>query len=178
MSVVNELYPQDTFHATNPFLSAKEVQINQKAVKTRTTPRELMDPNAGEVGAGVIHVIEGVGVEQFTKALTDGVCAAFDLSNAGSNVFQTVLLEYLRAKMTDSRCDSVALLLSQEEPNDKKGETNKARFQDGLKELLSKGLLAQKAPNQYWLNRAVFFDGIGVILIREYRLNSNSLTGN
>ncbi|MFW8584625.1 hypothetical protein ACOJBM_06200 [Rhizobium beringeri] len=67
MSVVNELHPQDTFHATNPFLSAKEVQINQKAVKTRTTPRELMDPNAGEVGAGVIHVIEGVGVEQFTK---------------------------------------------------------------------------------------------------------------
>ena len=179
MSVVNELHPQGTFHATNPFLSgAKEVQVNQKVVKTRTTPRELMDPNAGEVGAGVIHVIESVGVEQFTKALADGVCAAFDLSIAGSNVFQTVLLEYLRAKMTDRHCDSVTLLLSQEQPDDKKGETNTVHFQDGLKELLSKGLLAQKAPDQFWLNQAVFFDGNGVILIREYRLNTNTLVGN
>jgi hypothetical protein len=42
-------------------------------------------------------------------------------------------------------------------------------FHGGLKELLAKGFLAPKAPNQYWVNPALFFKGDRVAFVREYR---------
>ncbi|NTF65996.1 hypothetical protein [Rhizobium rhizogenes] len=171
MSAENQLRPPASPPTSNPFTSgAKEVQIQQKTVKTRTTPRELMDSNAGEVGAGVIHVIEGVDEEHFVEALTDGVRAAFDLGDAGYEVFKVALVEYQQAKISDGRCDSLTLFYSDDQLNGKKTEMNETQFQFGLKELLSKGVLSQKAPDQYWLNQALFFNGSGVILIKEYRL--------
>ncbi|SCB52304.1 hypothetical protein [Rhizobium lusitanum] len=171
MSADNQLRPPASPPTGNPFTSgAKEVQIQQKTVKTRTTPRELMDSNAGEVGAGVIHVVEGVDEEHFVKALTDGVRAAFDLGDTGYEVFKVALVEYQQAKISDGNCDSLTLFYSDDKLNGKKTEMNETQFQGGLKELLSKGVLSQKAPDQYWLNQALFFNGSGVILIKEYRL--------
>ncbi|MGV1768040.1 hypothetical protein [Rhizobium rhizogenes] len=171
MSADNHLRPPASSPTSNPFTSgAKEVQVEQKSVKTRTTPRELMDPNAGEVGAGVIHVIEDVDEEHFVEAITDGVRAAFDLGEAGYEVFKVALVEYQQAKISNSRCDSLTLLYSDDQLNGKKTEMNETQFQDGLEELLSKGIISQKASDQYWLNQALFFNGSGVILIKEYRL--------
>ncbi|MGO7172168.1 hypothetical protein AB9F47_34485 [Rhizobium leguminosarum] len=171
MSGDTQSRPLATPPTSNPFISgAKEVQVQQKTVKTRTTPRELMDSNAGEVGAGVIHVIEGVDEEHFMEALTDGVRAAFDLGGAGYEVFRVVLVEYQQAKKSDGHCESLTLFYSDRQLNGKKTEMNETQFQCGLNELLSKGVLSQKASDQYWLNQALFFNGSGVILIKEYRL--------
>lgn len=172
MSADNHLRPPATPPTSNPFTSGakKEIQVQQKTVKTRTTPRELMDPNAGEVGAGVIHVIESVDEDHFIGALTDGVRAAFDLGGDGYEVFKVVLVEYEQAKISDRHCDSLTLLYSDDQLNGKKTEVSGMQFQGGLKELLSKGVLSQKAPDQYWLNPALFFNGSGVIVIKEYRL--------
>nr|WP_200985096.1 hypothetical protein [Rhizobium rhizogenes]QCL09162.1 hypothetical protein pC5.7b_295 [Rhizobium rhizogenes]QCL09798.1 hypothetical protein pC5.8b_308 [Rhizobium rhizogenes] len=172
MSADNQLRPPAPQPTNNPFASGakKEVQVQQKTVKTRTTPRELMDPNAGEVGAGVIHVIEGVDEEHFVEALTDGVRAAFDLGGDGYEVYKLVLVEYQQAKISSRYCDSLTLFYSDDQLNGKKTEMSETQFQRGLKELLSKGVLSQKAADQYWLNPALFFNGSGVILIKEYRL--------
>ncbi|MBM7046178.1 hypothetical protein [Rhizobium lusitanum] len=177
MSADNQFRPPAPHPTNNPFASGekKEVQVQQKTVKTRTTPRELMDPNAGEVGAGVIHVIEGVDEEHFVEALTGGIRAAFDLGDAGYEVFKVALVEYQQAKISDGSCDSLTLFYSGDQLNGKKTEMNETQFQGGLKELLSKGVLSQKAPDQYWLNPALFFNGSGVILIKEYRLLPSSL---
>ncbi|MDL2405188.1 hypothetical protein PY650_05870 [Rhizobium calliandrae] len=154
---------------------AKEVQVQRKRVKTRTTPRELMDPNAGEVGSGVIHVIEDVNEEHFAEALTDGVRAAFDLGSAGYEVFKVILVEYQQARISDGHRDSLTLFFSEGQLNGKRTEMNETQFQSGLNELLSKGVVSQKAPDQYWLNQALFFNGNGVILIKEYRLLPSEL---
>ncbi|NTF97899.1 hypothetical protein [Rhizobium rhizogenes] len=177
MSADNPLRPLAPSPVSNPFTSGakKEVQVQQKTVKTRTNPRELMDPNAGEVGAGIIHVIEGVDEEHFVEALTEGVRAAFDLGGDGYEVFKVALVEYQQAKISDRYCDSLTLFYSDDQLNGKKTEMNETQFQSGLKELLSKGVLSQKAPDQYWLNPALFFNGSGVILIKEYRLLSTNL---
>ena len=171
MSDDAQLRPPAPFPASNPFASgAKEIQVQGKTVKTRTTPRELMDPNGGDIGAGVIHVIEDVNEKRFFEVLTDGVRAAFDLGSTAFEVFKTILLEYQQTKTSDGHRDSLTLSFSDDRLNGKKTGMNEAQFQSGLKELLSKGVLSQKAADQYWLNHALFFNGNGVILIKEYRL--------
>ncbi len=171
MSDDAQLRPPAPFPTDNPFPSgAKEIQLHGKTVKTRTTPRELMDPNAGDVGAGVIHVIEDVSENRFWEALTDGVRAAFDLGSSALEVFRAILAEYQQAKTSGEQRESLTLAFSDDKLNGKKTGMNEAQFQSGLKELLSKRVVSQKAADQYWLNHALFFNGNGVILIKEYRL--------
>ncbi|MFW8642728.1 hypothetical protein ACOJBO_08030 [Rhizobium beringeri] len=57
-SVVNELHPRTLFTRPTPSSQQGKFRSIRKRSRLRTTPRELMDPNAGEVGAGVIHVNE------------------------------------------------------------------------------------------------------------------------
>jgi hypothetical protein len=43
-------------------------------------------------------------------------------------------------------------------------------FHNGLKELIEKGFLKPKLPNQFWVNPALFFKGDRVAFMREYRI--------
>ena len=43
-------------------------------------------------------------------------------------------------------------------------------FHNGLKELIAKGFLKPKLPNQFWVNPALFFKGDRVAFLREYRV--------
>ncbi len=164
--------------AENPFMTAgTEIHTQHKTVKTRSAPRDLMDPETGEVvGASVIHVIEERDEEHFVKVFADGVRAAFDLSKTGYRVFQAVLNEYQRAKMTGGYSDSLTLFFFDEGLNGAKLDMSEKSFQRGLKELLAKGFLSPKVPNQYWVNPALFFKGDRVAFLREYRRKSTSPT--
>lgn len=157
--------------AENPFIiRGTEIQTQHKTVRTRSAPRELMDPDTGEViGASVIHVIEERDDEHFVKVFADGVRAAFDLSRTGYRVFQAVLTEYQRAKMTGGYSDSITLFFFDDGLNGATIDMSEKSFQRGLKELLSKGFLSPKVPNQYWVNPALFFKGDRVAFLREYR---------
>jgi hypothetical protein len=171
MSAEYRLPRSEASAEANPYLSSlKEVQIQQKTVKTRTTPRQLMDPNPGEVGAGVIHVIERVDEDQFMTMLTDGVRNAFDLGSVAHDVLKIVLSEYRDAKIENANCDSLKLVLSNNFLNGNEIQMPEEQFRIGLDELLSKGVLSPRDRDQYWLNRALFFNGSGVIVIQEYRL--------
>ena len=47
-------------------------------------------------------------------------------------------------------------------------------FHNGLKELIEKGFLKPKLPNQFWVNPALFFKGDRVAFMREYRIKDHS----
>lgn len=154
----------------NPFMAGAEIRTSTKTVRTRSAPRDLLDPETGEVvGATVIHTIEERDEEHFVKVFAEGVRAAFDLTKTGARVFNTVLAEYQSAKMTGGYADSLTLFFFDEGLNGRSIDMSEKSFQRGLKELLAKGFLSPKAPNQFWVNPALFFKGDRVTFAREYR---------
>lgn len=160
----------------NPFMAGAEIRTSTKTVRTRSTPRDLLDPETGEiVGATVIHTIEERDEEHFVKVFAEGVRAAFDLTKTGARVFNTVLAEYQSSKMTGGYADSLTLFFFDEGLNGRAIDMSEKSFQRGLKELLSKGFLAPKAPNQFWVNPALFFKGDRVTFAREYRIKKRNI---
>lgn len=155
----------------NPFMQGAEIQTKYKTVRTRTAPRDLMDPDTGEiVGASVIHTIEERDEEHFVKVFAEGVRAAFDLTKTGARVFQAVLGEYQRSKMTGGYSDSVNLIWFDDGLNGHSLDMSDRTFHNGLRELIEKGFLKPKLPNQFWVNPALFFKGDRVAFLREYRV--------
>ena len=157
----------------NPFMAGSEIRTRHKTVRTRTSPKELMDPETGEVvGQSVIHVIEEKDEEHFVKVFAEGVRAAYDLSRTGYRVFQAVLTEYQRSKMTGGYSDSVSLVWFDDGLNGHALDMSDRTFHNGLKELIQKGFLKPKLPNHFWVNPALFFKGDRVAFLREYRMRS------
>lgn len=159
----------------NPFIHGAELRTTTKIVRTRAAPRDMVDPDTGEViGASIIHTIEERDEEHFVKVFADGVKAAFDLSKTAARTFSAVLTEYQRAKMTGGYADSITLFFFDDGLNGRALDMSEKSFQRGLKELLGKGFLAPKAPGQFWVNPALFFKGDRVAFMREYRLRARN----
>jgi hypothetical protein len=155
----------------NPYMQGVEIQTKYKTVRTRAARRDLMDPETGEVvGASIIHTIEERDEEHFVKVFAEGVRAAFDLTKTGARVFQAVLMEYQKAKMTGGFSDSVNLIWFDDGLNGHALDMSDRTFHNGLKELIEKGFLKPKLPNQFWVNPALFFKGDRVAFMREYRI--------
>lgn len=155
----------------NPFARGSEIRTRHKTVRTRASGnRDLVDSETGEIVAqSAIHIIEEKDEQEFVKVFSEGVKAAFDLSRTGARVFQAVLDEYSNTKMTGGFSDSLTLYWFGEGLNGHSIGMSDRTFHNGLKELLAKGFLAPKAPNQYWVNPSLFFKGDRVAFLREYR---------
>lgn len=155
----------------NPFMEhGAEIRTKTKTVRTRTAPRDMMDPDTGEVvGSSIIHTIEERDEAHFVKVFAEGVRAAFDLSQTGARVFQAVLMEYQKAKMTGGFSDSVRLYWFGDGLDGRSIGMSKYTFNRGLKELLEKQFMFPRSPNEYWINPALFFKGDRVAFLREYR---------
>ena len=155
----------------NPFMQGVEIQTKYKTVRTRAARRDLMDPETGEiVGASIIHTIEERDEEHFVKVFAEGVRAAFDLTKTGARVFQAVLMEYQKAKMTGGFSDSVNLIWFDDGLHGHALDMSDRTFHNGLKGLIEKGFLKPKLPKQFWVNPALFFKGDRVAFMREYRI--------
>ena len=155
----------------NPYMQGVEIHTKYKTVRTRAARRDLMDPETGEVvGASIIHTIEERDEEHFVKVFAEGVRAAFDLTKTGARVFQAVLMEYQKAKMTGGFSDSVNLIWFDAGLNGNALDMSDRTFHNGLKELIEKSFLKPKLPNQFWVNPALFFKGDRVAFMREYRV--------
>ena len=157
---------------SNPFMeNGAEIRTKTKTVRTRSTPRDMLDPDTGEVvGSSIIHTIEERDDAHFVKVFAEGVRAAFDLTKTGFRVFHAVLLEYQKAKMTGGFSDSVRLYWFGEGLEGRSIGMSKYTFNNGLKELLEKQFLFPRSPNEYWVNPALFFKGDRVAFLKEYRL--------
>jgi len=161
----------------NPFIQGTEVRTKHKTVRTRAAPRNMMDPDTGEiVGASIIHIIEERDEEHFVKVFADGVKAAFDLSRTGHKVFQIVLDAYQREKMTGGFTDSVSLFWFGDGLDGRDVGIGERTFERGLKELVQKRFLWHKRPNEFWVNPALFFKGDRVAFLREYRMKASPKT--
>lgn len=155
----------------NPFVDGAQVKTKHKTVRTRAAPRDMMDPETGEiVGASIIHSIEEKDEAQFVKVFAEGVRRSFDLSKAGHRVFQAVLERYQAAKMTGGYSDSLSLYWFGNGLDGEEIGMSKYTFNRGLKELLEKQFLFPRKPNEYWVNPALFFKGNRVAFLKEYRI--------
>jgi hypothetical protein len=157
----------------NPFVQPVTVEIDAKAkrryVRTATS-QELVDPETGEVKAvSMVHTVEERDDAEFVKVFAEGVKAAFSLSASGAKVFRAVLEAYQKEKMTGGYADALTLFWFGDGLNGEAIDISEKTFQRGLKELLSKEFLLPKAPNQYWVNPALFFKGDRVAFVKEYR---------
>jgi len=166
--------------SANPFLSGSEIRTRHKTVRTKARGSDLVDSETGEiVGQSIIHTIEERDEEHFVKVFADGVKAAFELTRTGARVFQSVLQVYQGTKMHGGYADSLTLHFFDNGLNGESIGMSDRTFHNGLKELIAKGFLSAKAPNQYWINPALFFKGSRVAFLKEYRIrgSAESLAG-
>lgn len=164
----------------NPFLSGNEIKTRHKTVRTKAKGSDLVDTETGEiVGQSIIHTIEERDEEHFVKVFAEGVKAAFELTRTGARVFQSVLNVYQGTKMHGGYADSLTLHFFDHGLNGESIGMSDRTFHNGLKELIAKGFLSAKAPNQYWINPALFFKGSRVAFLKEYRIkgSGDTLTG-
>jgi hypothetical protein len=156
----------------NPFVRGSQIRTETKLIRTKGAEKKsLMDADTGEViGASLIHTFEEKDEEHFVKIFAEGVKAAFELSRTAARVFQVVLGAYQREKMTGGFSDSISLFWFGDGIDGHSIGMSEFTFRRGLKELLSKGFLFPRKPNEYWVNPALFFKGNRVAFLKEYRL--------
>jgi len=158
----------------NPLMELTSVPVKKKKVRSGLASKTLVDVETGEIAAAsVVHQIEDKDSDEFVKVFAAGIAAAYELSRTGQRVFQSVLQEYERTPMSGGFVDSVHLVWFGDGLQGKDIGMSDKTFQRGLKELLSKGFLAPKIPNVYWVNPALFFKGDRVMFVKEYVRRSN-----
>ncbi len=154
----------------NPLLEGTVIPMKKSQVRTGFNNKHLVDPESGELTAvSAIMKVEEKDDREFVKVFAEGVKATFGLSKTAHRVFQAVLEIYQNTKMTNGYADSVYLAWFDNSLCGQDIGMTDRTFQTGLKELLSKGFLAPKLPNLYWVNPALFFKGDVVRFVREYR---------
>ena len=153
----------------NPLVHTSDIKVKQRQVRTGVR-RDLVDPQTGEVSAvATIHSIEEKDDAQFVKVFAAGLAATYDLSKTAQMTFQAILDEYQRTPMAGGFVDTLYLAWMDGGLSGRDIGMSDKTFQRGLKELLSKGFLAPRSPNAFWVNPSLFFKGDRVLFLREYR---------
>ena len=153
----------------NPLVHTSDIKVKQRQVRTGVR-RDLVDPQTGEVSAvATIHSIEEKDDAQFVKVFAAGLAATYDLSKTAQRTFQAILDEYQRTPMAGGFVDTLYLAWMDGGLSGRDIGMSDKTFQRGLKELLSKGFLAPRSPNAFWVNPSLFFKGDRVLFLREYR---------
>ncbi|MCL6230389.1 hypothetical protein [Bartonella bilalgolemii] len=140
----------------NPFLNKSEFSTDDRIIKTQITQQKLVDHNTGQItDISMIHVIEKKSEEHFLETFADGVKSIFNLSRTAYRAFVIALQAYQDNQNNDT--DSVTLIWKGEGVNGKKLDMVDKTFHNGIRELINKGILQPKLPNQYWVNPVFFF---------------------
>lgn len=160
----------------NPLLKPTEIEVKSKR-KVSAIANDLVDTKTGEVHkmSGIITV-EEVDEAHFVKVFASGVSASYNLSKTAFRVFQEILIQYQKMKMSGGYVEDVSLFWFDDKLDGRALDMSEKTFQRGLKELLQKGFLSPKQPSVYWVNPALFFRGDRVRFIREYRRKSSEKT--
>lgn len=154
-------------YTKNPFWKPYEIDVGTK--KVTISGGTVLDTGTGEAMkyAG-IHRVEYVDEDRFVKLFTQNLRVFFDLSPASQKVLQCVL-----STLQDS-INSEGIFLPWFTVEDYSKAHNlsvsRATFHRALKEMLSKGFLAESEnQNYYWINPHLFFNGNRMTFITEYR---------
>lgn len=162
------------FPDENPLVEGHAISLKRREVRTGLR-RELIDAKTGEVsGVATIHTIEEVDSESFVKVFAAGVRAMYDLSRTAERVFKVVLDHYEREPMSGGFADSVYLAWFDGGLSGQAIGMSEDTYQRGLKELLTKGFIAPRGPNVFWVNPSLIFKGDRVLFLREFRRNKRA----
>lgn len=162
----------------NPLMEPREIRVQRRYIRTRSTSQQLVDPRTGELAAvATIHVVEDRDDAEFVKVFAEGVRAAFELTRTGYRVFQAVLAIYQNTSMRGGYAEAVELFWFNDGLNGKTVDMSEKTFQRGLKELLSKGFLYPRMASSFWVNPSLFFKGDRVAFVREYRRKAKESQG-
>lgn len=154
----------------NPLMEGTVVATKEKRVATGMR-RELVDPVTGEVSAiAATHRVKELDEAEFVKVFAEGVRAMYDLSKTGVRVFQAILEEYQKTKMTNGFADTLYLSWFNSGLNGFDVGMSQRTFNRGLAELIENKFLAPRSPEAYWVNPALFFKGDRVAFVKEYRI--------
>lgn len=158
----------------NPLVENHEIRVRQRHIKTGLK-RDLHDLATGEVAAAaVVHTIEERDDAEFVKVFASGIAATYELTKTAQKTFQAVLDEYQRTPMSGGFADTIYLAWMDGGLSGRDVGMSEKTFQRGLKELLSKGFLAPRSPNAFWVNPSLFFKGDRVLFLKEYRRKVSS----
>ena len=154
--------------SVNPLVEPQQIKTKRRIVKSGRG-ENLVNPSTGEIhGVAVVHQVEERDDAEFVKVFAAGVSASYELNRTSQRVFQVILDQYQRTPMTGGYADSVYLAWFDGGLSGESVGMSEATFNRGMRELLSKGFIAAKMPNVYWVNPALFFKGDRVMFIKEY----------
>ncbi|AGF75413.1 hypothetical protein [Bartonella vinsonii] len=159
----------------NPFLKKSEIFADNKIVKTSITQQKFIntDTNRTEV-IPTIHVTEKTNEKNFIEIFANGIQTVFNLSRTGHRVLIIVLEECQSNKTENKNNNSITLIWFDGGVNGKKHDMVDRTFHNGLRELIQKGILKPKLPNQYWINPILFFKGNKITFMKEYQIEPSS----
>jgi len=156
----------------NPLMEGVTVTTKEKRISSGMR-RELIDPNTGEVQqVAMTHQVKTLDDAAFVKVFSEGIRAMYDLSRAGARVFQVILDEYQKTKMSDGYTDKIYLSWFHDGLNGNDIGMSLRTFNRGIAELIQNKFLAPRSPETYWVNPSLFFKGDRVAFINEYRRKS------
>jgi hypothetical protein len=162
----------------NPLLNPQEVIIKSKR-KVSAFANNLTDRETGEIHqlAGIV-TFEEVDESHFVKVFATGVSATYNLTKTAFRVFQEILIQYQKMKMSGGYVEDVSLFWFDNKLDGRALDMSEKTFQRGLKELLDKGFLYPKQPSVFWVNPALFFRGDRVRFIKEYQIKKKETSLN
>lgn len=169
-TVVQNLRKLDYSPNVNPLLQPNEITIKSKR-KVTSFASNLKDTDTGEIHqtAG-IYTVEEVDQAHFVKIYPATIAATYGLTKTGLRVFQEILVQYQKMKMSGGYIEDVRLYWFDGGLDGRALDMSEKTFQRGLKELLANGFIAPRTPGIYWVNPVLFFRGDRVRFIKEYRI--------
>lgn len=174
MSLKINLRHLDYSPLVNPLLNPKEIEIKAKR-RVSAFAKDLVDQKTGEIHVvSGIMTIEEVDDAHFVKVFASGIAATYSLTKTAFRVFQEILVQYQKMKMSGGYVEDVSLFWFDNKLDGRALDMSEKTFQRGLKELLEKAFLYPKQPSVYWVNPALFFRGDRVRFIKEYRRKASS----
>ncbi|MCZ2159165.1 hypothetical protein NPX99_07890 [Bartonella sp. 220] len=161
------------FPFENPFINKPEAYTANQIIKTRITQKKFFNPDTGKmIDIPIIHVIEEEDEQNFVKIFAAGIQAIFDLSRTGYRALVLALQTYHSNQ--DNNDGSITLIWYNGGVNGQKLDMTDRTFYGGLRELIQKGILKPKLPNQYWVNPILFFKSDQITFLKEYQKKPSS----
>ncbi|WP_244613998.1 hypothetical protein [Bartonella kosoyi] len=111
-----------------------------------------------------------------SEIFANGIQKVFNLSRTGHRVLIIVLEECQSNKTENKNNNSITLIWFDGGVNGKKHDMVDRTFHNGLRELIQKGILKPKLPNQYWINPILFFKGNKITFMKEYQIDLEDFT--
>lgn len=162
---------QKQFHKENPFAAELLYKVPTRNKVTTYGNKVISlinsDGETEEVGFATKRKVDK---EEFVKIFAEGILRMFDLNPAGSDLFKSILIAYIKQKTIQTAPDKLTISydIVVHDCDYKKSERT---FFRGMKELIENDFLAIYSTTVYWINPKLFFKGNRVTFMNQYEID-------